>query len=279
MPPRFVARVRTLAFCTAEWRIRTAMAPKHESEHAMIEQIKTLMVDSGATWVLWLLVALSVCSVGVMLDRARVFLGHRDDVPVLVQDLNRLLGRQDIVGAHARLGRSNSAAAAIALAGLTQWQNGARAAEEAMAAATGLQRSLLEKRLMFLGTVGNNAPFIGLLGTVIGVVGAFEELGRSTVKSSAAATQLAPERVMSTISEALVATAVGLVVAIPAVAVFNFFQGLLTAALDDAGTLGHVLLTHIDGALDAELPSGRALSSSAITPAPEPHLAAPSSGA
>jgi hypothetical protein len=50
---------------------------------------------------------------------------------------------------------------------------------------------------------------------------------------------------MGTIAEALVATAIGLLVAIPAVAVFNYFQGLMTSALENAETLGHVLLTHM----------------------------------
>jgi biopolymer transport protein ExbB len=82
---------------------------------------------------------------------------------------------------------------------------------------------------------------------VVGVVGAFEELGKGSLLASGA--QLAPERVMSTIAEALVATALGLVVAIPAVAVFNYFQGLLATTLAGAETLGHVLLTHLS-ALD-----------------------------
>ncbi len=111
-----------------------------------------------------------------------------------------------------------------------------------MAAAQGLQRARMQRRLLFLGTVGNNAPFVGLLGTVIGVLGAFEELGRGNV---AGAAPLAPERLMGTIAEALVATAIGLLVAIPAVAVFNYFQGLMTSALENAETLGHVLLTHM----------------------------------
>src|SRR5260370_357288 len=81
-----------------------------------------------------------------------------------------------------------------------------------------------------------------LLGSGVGVQGAFEGLGRKKV---AGAAQLAPERVMGTIAEALVATAIGLLVAIPAVAVFNYFQGLMTSALENADTLGHVLLTHM----------------------------------
>ena len=221
----------------------------------MIEQFKDAMVRGGATWVLWLLVSLSILSVGVMLDRARVFWFSKDDLATLVQELHRLLGLRDLEGAKRRLASSPSAEAAVALAGLVQWERGAGAAREAMAAATGLQRARLERRLLFLGTVGNNAPFIGLLGTVIGVVGAFEELGKSNAATAGSA--LAPERVMSTIAEALVATAVGLVVAIPAVAVYNHFQGRLSAVLANADTLGHVLLSHIGAATpeSADVPS------------------------
>jgi biopolymer transport protein ExbB len=210
----------------------------------MIDQFKNVLVHAGASWVLWVLIGLSVASIGVMLDRLRVFWTQRDDFPALVRAVHYTLGEGDIEGARRRLAASPSAEAAVVLAGLGQWESGAAAAQEAMAAAAGLQRARMEKRLLFLGTVGSNAPFVGLLGTVIGVVGAFEELGNASLIASA--TQLAPERVMSTIAEALVATAVGLLVAIPAVAVFNYFQGLLATALANAETLGHVLLTHMD---------------------------------
>jgi biopolymer transport protein ExbB len=211
----------------------------------MVEQLKNFLVHTGATWVLWVLIGLSVVSVAVMIDRARAFWAQRDDVAKLVSDLHHLLRTGDLAAAEQRLAKSPSAAAAVVRTGLAHWDRGGHAAREAMAAATGLERARLERRLLFLGTVGNNAPFVGLLGTVIGVVGAFAELGTSSGSAMGTAVQLAPERVMSTIAEALVATAVGLVVAIPAVAVFNYFQGLLAEALGDADTLGHVLLAHI----------------------------------
>jgi biopolymer transport protein ExbB len=209
----------------------------------MIEQSKDLMVQSGASWVLWLLIGLSVVSLAIALDRARVFLMQREDVDSLVRDLHRLLSLDDVEAARRRLVGRRSSAARVVLAGLAQWDHGAAAAEEAMAAATGLERARLQRRLLFLGTVGNNAPFVGLLGTVIGIVGAFDALG--SAQPLAASAQLAPERVMATIAEALVVTALGLAVAIPAVALFNYFQGRLAAALSSADTLGHVLLTHI----------------------------------
>src|SRR5688572_2963671 len=210
----------------------------------MIEQSKHFMVDVGASWVLWLLLLLSVASLAVALDRWRVFRSEPRDVDVLMHQLHCLLESGDIERARRQLLSTRGAAAAVVLSGLAQWDRGANAAEEAMAAATGLKRAQLEKRLMFLGTVGNNAPFIGLLGTVIGIVGAFDELAKAG-QAAASAAELAPERVMAPIAEALVVTAVGLVVAIPAVGLFNYFQERLLATLADANTLGHVLLAHI----------------------------------
>lgn len=74
---------------------------------------------------------------------------------------------------------------------------------------------LLEKRLGILATFGNNAPFIGLFGTVLGVIKAFHSLGTST--------EFGVRVVMTGISEALVATAMGLFVAIPSVIAYNYF--------------------------------------------------------
>lgn len=215
----------------------------------MIAHLTRLMVQSGAAWVLWLLFALSAASIAVALERAWVFRRSQGDVAHLVPKLRRLL-RQDPEQASRFLNELRCVEGRVVAAGLDDAHGGAAAAEEAMAAAMGLERKRLEKRLLFLGTVGNNAPFVGLLGTVIGVVGAFEELGKPQALTSAvaSASSLAPERVMGTIAEALVATAVGLVVAIPAVAIFNYFQGRVTSALADAETLGHVLLAHLQGA-------------------------------
>ncbi|WNG34001.1 MotA/TolQ/ExbB proton channel family protein [Archangium violaceum] len=213
----------------------------------MIERLTYLMVGSGATWVLWLLIALSLVSVAIALERAWVFRRINGQMDQLVPELRTLLRGEEYERARQLLAGANSVESRVVAAGLAELEQGAASAEEAMAAAMGLERKRLERRLLFLGTVGNNAPFVGLLGTVIGVVGAFEALGQSQPAAGAvaAASTLAPERIMGAIAEALVATAVGLVVAIPAVAAFNYFQGRVTAALADAQTLGHVLLAHL----------------------------------
>ena len=212
----------------------------------MIERVKSAMVGLGAGWVLILMLVLSVVSLAVMLERAWLYWSLRDDVPTLMRDLGRLLRAGDLDGARKRLEASPSAEAAVVIAGIVEAGMGSEAAEEAMLGASALQKLKLEKRLTFLGTLGNNAPFIGLLGTVIGIVGAFDELGKQkNATLTAAATQVAPEAVMTNISEALVATAVGLLVAIPAVAAFNWFQRIVRATLANTEALSHVLLAHL----------------------------------
>jgi biopolymer transport protein ExbB len=197
---------------------------------------------------------LSVISLAIMLERAWLFWTLRDDVEGLMRELGRLLRAGDLEGARRRLEASPSAEAAVVVAGIVEADLGPAAAEEAMAGASALQKMKLERRLAFLGTLGNNAPFIGLLGTVIGIVGAFDELSKASGPAvaspangaaAAAASQLAPQAVMNNISEALVATAVGLVVAIPAVAAFNFFQRIVRSTLSNTDALSHVLLAHL----------------------------------
>jgi biopolymer transport protein ExbB len=215
------------------------------------------MVGLGAGWVLILMLVLSVVSLAIMLERFWLYWSLRDDIPGLMKDLGRLLRSGDLDGARKRLEASPSAEAAVVIAGIVEAGMGAEAAEEAMLGASALQKQKLEKRLTFLGTLGNNAPFIGLLGTVIGIVGAFDELGKQkNATMTAAATQVAPEAVMTNISEALVATAVGLLVAIPAVAAFNWFMRVVKSTLANTEALSHVLLAHLKatgtGAADVE---------------------------
>ncbi len=197
---------------------------------------------------LWLLLALSVVSLAVALERYLAFRQTRGDVATLVPGLRRFLQERNYNGALRLLMESRSVEGRVVAAGIHERDAGVKSVQEAMSAAMGLERKRLESRLLFLGTVGNNAPFVGLLGTVIGVIGAFDALGKPQAMASALAQVAAPapERVMGAIAESLVATATGLAVAIPAVAAFNYFQGRLATALADAETLGHVLLGHLD---------------------------------
>ena len=212
----------------------------------LVEHSKRLMTNFGAAWVMWLLLFLSVISVAIMLERGWFYYSLRDDLAALARSLGDYLRRGEVAEAKRLLENSPSAEAAVVVAGLVEAQRGPQAAEEAMAGAAALQRMKLEKRLVYLGTLGNNAPFVGLLGTVIGIVQAFDELGKAAkMQATQVASTIAPQTVMTSIAEALVATAIGLLVATPAVAAYNTFQRLIKSTLANTEVLSRILLAHL----------------------------------
>lgn len=209
----------------------------------IVERSKHILLELGAAPIMYLLIALSVVSVAIMIERAWFFFSVSENIEKLASALANRLDAGDLAGAKSLVSTSKSAEAAIVAAGLRQLGRGAEAAQEAMASATALQRMRLERRLAYLGTLGNNAPFIGLLGTVIGIVQAFEKLQLGGAGGgNGPATD-----VMGAIAEALVATAIGLVVAIPAVAAFNFFQRRIRSTVANSEALTHILLAHAKG--------------------------------
>jgi biopolymer transport protein ExbB/TolQ len=202
-----------------------------------IQERLTAFAMLGAEWVMWLLVVLSVICVAIVLERAYYLIAARDDVQALKAELLKRLRSNDVEGAKKRLKQSRSFEARITLAGLDAAADGPESAEERMNGEAVLARLSMERNLAFLGTVGNNAPFIGLLGTVIGIIRAFHELDQSQGRVSAG--------LMAEIGEALVATAIGLIVALPAVAFFNFFQRLIKARIGRGDALGRDVLAHL----------------------------------
>jgi biopolymer transport protein ExbB len=212
-----------------------------------VEAIKAFFIASGATWVMWLLFALSAGSLAIALERFLAFRARSGDLGALAEQLDQRLAKRDLDGAITLLATSPATAAAIARAGLRLAHLGPAAAEKAMASATALERSRLEARLAYLGTVGNNAPFVGLFGTVIGVIQAFEELGHGAPGHGGAssAAQVASQAVMGSIAEALVATAVGIAVALPAVALYNVLQRRVVGILAGADVLTNLVLAYL----------------------------------
>ncbi|HEY5958529.1 MAG TPA: MotA/TolQ/ExbB proton channel family protein [Polyangiaceae bacterium] len=215
----------------------------------LVQWMQRLMSDFGATWVMWIMIGLSVISVAIMLERIWFYHSLKDDIAQLAAKLRKALREDDIDEARKMLEASPSAEAAVVVAGLQEADRGVGAADQAMMGAVALQRLRLERRLVFLGTVGNNAPFIGLFGTVIGVIQAFEALGKQDTVSAAAtaAAGMAPQQVMAAIAEALVATAIGLFVAIPAVAMYNVFMRKAKSTMANTEALSRVLLAYLSG--------------------------------
>ena len=200
----------------------------------------------GSGWVLWLLVFLSILSVAVMVERAIAMAGRVNDFDAVSDKLRAALAKGDGKAARELLGAPRCPEVRVALVGLDELSRGSTAAVEAMASARSRERLFLEKHLGILGTLGNNAPFIGLFGTVLGIIKAFADLAKNQGGGAAV--------VMAGIAEALVATAVGLLVALPAVVAFNIFQGRIRRTMGRVDALAHMVLT---GARDQDKPDAK----------------------
>jgi biopolymer transport protein ExbB len=194
------------------------------------------LAGTAATCVLYFLIALSTVQLAVIVERAIVF--YRARAPRrLAATARQALADGGAKAVTLALGSERSIEARVIATGAANADRGAYAVRELMHATTVEERLRLERGLAFLGTVGNNAPFIGLFGTVLGVIHATQSL--STAGGHGAA------QVMSGISEALISTAVGLLVALPAVAAFNYFQRALKTRAAAAEGLGGELIAHI----------------------------------
>jgi biopolymer transport protein ExbB len=208
----------------------------------MLTQKLLAVTHFGADWVLWLLILLSVISVGIMLDRAAYFLTRRVSDP---DTLSQLLLAGEFAKARQAVEGKQGMEADVVRAAVEHAGKGAESVVEVVNAQMERSRLDYERRLAFLGTLGNNAPFIGLFGTVLGVIRAFSDLAVHPGAAGAGT-------VMAGISDALIATAVGLFVALPAVVMFNLFQRWLRRTTQRSSTIGHAVVAWLKAA-----PAGR----------------------
>jgi biopolymer transport protein ExbB/TolQ len=148
-----------------------------------------------------------------------------------------LLDEGDLMGAAEFLGSFDSLETNTVLFGLRDYARGPDSVEDLLQGAARKERARYERRLNFLATVASNAPFIGLFGTVLGIIRAFKDLSSNMAEASGA--------VMGGIAEALIATAVGLLVAIPAVIAFNYLKGRVKDIADDGNLLCATLLASL----------------------------------
>jgi biopolymer transport protein ExbB len=194
----------------------------------------------GANWVLWLLIALSVISVGVMIDRA-LWLRKRDtDIERFTRELRGAFERGEIERLQAKYMDDPAIPVQVGLRGLAVRAHGAEAAAEAMHGERVRWRRAADRNLIVLGTLGNNVPFVGLFGTVLGVINAFQHLAVMSLDVQ--------KETLSTIAEALTATAIGLLVAIPAVIAFNYFSRKVRVMMGGADEVAHTVLALVHGA-------------------------------
>jgi biopolymer transport protein ExbB len=212
----------------------------------VLEQQMVTLSLLGAEWVLWLLVILSVVVVGVAVERGIYAAANRSPAAPLESALQAFLsGGPASALVQALHGMNGIEARVLSRAAEAGARGGLHSAEQAIAGALAHERVQLDRGLVIIGTVGSNAPFLGLFGTVLGIIQAFHNLALDADEGGQA--------VMAGISEALVATAVGLLVAIPAVVLYNWFQRRNKEQLARVTSLGHFVLSRF-----ADAPGARA---------------------
>jgi biopolymer transport protein ExbB/TolQ len=195
----------------------------------------------GANWVLWLLIGLSVISIGIMIDRWLWFRSRETETETFIRELRGAYDRGELERFEKKYGADSSIPIQVAMHGLSERDRGPEAVAEAMHAERARWRRNGDRNLMVLGTLGNNVPFVGLFGTVLGVMNAFLLLSSKSAN--------AEKEVFDQIAEALAATAFGLIVAIPAVAAFNYFSRRLRVLMSAADECAHQVLALVHGTI------------------------------
>jgi biopolymer transport protein ExbB len=203
----------------------------------MLEQKMLQFALYGAGWVLWLLVSLSVLVVAVALERALYVILNSAPRAAFEEAMGAFLGGGSREDLERRLTGMRGLEPRVLLAALSAAKKAPAAAEDALVGTLTFEKLRLERGLIIVGTVASNAPFIGLFGTVLGIIKAFNDLSLSTEESAGA--------VMAGISEALVATAVGLVVAIPAVVIYNYFSRRIRESTGRMESIGSLVLSRL----------------------------------
>jgi len=187
---------------------------------------QTLLTLVKASFSLWVIIACSVIAVAVTIERAIALWAFGDKARSLADAVGRALFRGDLEDGRAQCERSTSMAAEVFLAALVALTpkggtlSGRPVSEpnaDRLAAAVDRERQRVNLRLRrglwILGTVGATAPFVGLFGTVVGIMNAFHDMAQTGQGGFAV--------VSAGISEALITTAAGIAVAVLAVVLFN----------------------------------------------------------
>ncbi len=193
-----------------------------------LQALQSVIAVSG-TYVIYLLVLCSIIAFAVILERMIIVIGHSSYQNKTLPEIDDKLAPGSIDETVKGL-KPNSVLCAIVEDLLQHRTQGKDILQERLEVQLNLQRRRLEKRLVVLGTLGNNGPFIGLLGTVLGVIHAFQNLAIYSGQG--------PEVVMAGLADALIATALGIVVALPCVASYNFLQKKINDLINDADHFG-----------------------------------------
>jgi biopolymer transport protein ExbB len=201
-----------------------------------------LTATFGADWVNWVLVAVSLTATTILIDRLVLYVRTRERYHQLRTAFAASLRDGEISGALAAV-EGDSLVRNVLRAGLQLAARGERAPasiEQMMLGQLAEERARYEARLAVLTTIGNISPLIGLLGTVIGIVGAFYVLGKLGTAQAAG-----NPAIMASIGEALVTTGFSIAVAVPAVIAYNALRAHVAARTKHAEALMRELVANL----------------------------------
>jgi biopolymer transport protein ExbB len=182
--------------------------------------------------IMWPILLCSVVGLAIIIDRFIVLRKARINVPAFLVRIRGLIKRNDIEGAISHCMEEKSPIANIVKKGLKKYRYGHARVKEAIENAGKQEVGRLEKGLMILASVSGIAPLLGFLGTVTGMISAFMTI--QDLQGAASPSDLA-----GGIWEALVTTAFGLMVGIPALAFYNYFLSKIKKLIDDMETVAN----------------------------------------
>lgn len=174
----------------------------------------SLMQQGG--WDMWLLLLISVVGLAVVIERLVFFATQHGDTKGLLRAIGAKIAADDIDGAIKVCRSQRGMLPRILEFGLQRGEKNRADITDALSIALMEHLNALERNLGIIGTIAVIAPFVGLFGTVLGIIRAFQDIalkGNST-----------PAVVAAGVSEALVTTATGLIIAVIAVVFFNYFK-------------------------------------------------------
>lgn len=191
-------------------------------------------------WVIWVLLGLSLLSVAVMVERWFFYRRRKLNFEAVRDEFAKSLDKGDFDAAAKQLAKYDSLETNVTLAGLRGYEKGPESVEDLISGAMSRGKVEYERRLSILATLASNSPYIGLFGTVLGIVRSFKEMSKDLANASTG--------VMAGIAEALIATAIGLLVAIPAVIAYNVFKGMVKDSVTNTEALTRVLMAELKSA-------------------------------
>jgi biopolymer transport protein ExbB len=195
-------------------------------------------------WDMWVLLVLSIVTVAIVIERLVFFASQHGDTKGLLKQIAQKIQADDLPGAIKVCQANKGMLPRILEFGLQRGEKNRADITDALSIALMEHLNALERNLGIIGTVAVIAPFVGLAGTVLGIIHAFDEIA---LKGNAS-----PAVVAKGVSEALITTFSGLVVAVVAVIFFNYFKTRIKVYNQEmivaANQLAEILHFHNTGA-------------------------------